>query len=214
MSKFDPLHKLTLSPVCAIADDQAGSAPAVAYSTARLMSALDPLRTFAGLAISVVYPFLREKQMKTLSLIAFLTLPLAVPVSAQVAPDDRSLRQADATQMRIIVDEDAKAQRDFMHPNYIINGPSNRVMRKEQLVTMLAKGQMASEAFERTIEATSITANVGVVMGRETVAPSANSQLGKQFGGKVLSRRFTNVFLWERGKWRFLARQATVVPTP
>jgi hypothetical protein len=72
-----------------------------------------------------------------------------------------------------------------MHPNYILNGPSNRVMRKEQLVAMLAKGQMASEGFERTIEATSITGNIGIVMGRETVTPAADSQLGRQFGSKI-----------------------------
>jgi hypothetical protein len=117
-------------------------------------------------------------------------------------------------QMRIIVDEDARAQRDFMHPDYILNAPSNRVMRKEQLVAMLANGQMASESFDRTIEATSITGNVGIVMGRETVTPAANSQLGRQFGSRALARRFTNIFLWERGKWRFLARQATVAATP
>lgn len=139
---------------------------------------------------------------------------LAVPVAAQTGPDDRSLRQADALQMRIIVAEDATAQQRFMHPNYIVNAPSNRVLRKEQLVAMLANGQMASESFARTIEATSITGNVGIVMGHETVTPAAGSQLGKQFGSKALARRFTNVFLWENGEWRFLARQATISAAP
>lgn len=149
--------------------------------------------------------------MRSSQLCAAMALVLtSESAPAQLKADEKSLREADALQMRIIVDEDAKAQRDFMHPNYILNGPANRVMRKEQLVTMLANGQMASEAFERTIEATSITEEVGIVMGRETVTPSANSNLSKRFGGSTLSRRFTNVFLWDRGKWRFLARQATV----
>ncbi len=152
--------------------------------------------------------------MRTVSLIALVGIALAAPVSARDKANDKSLRQADAMQMRIIVEEDAKAQQDFMHPNYIINAPSNRVMRKEQLVTMLAKGQMASESFERTIEATSITGNIGIVMGRETVIPAKDSQLGRQFGSKALARRFTNIFLWERGKWSFLARQATVAAAP
>ena len=152
--------------------------------------------------------------MRPVTLITLLGIALAAPVSAQGKANDKSLRQADAAQMRIIVEEDAKAQQNFMHPNYILNGPSNRVMRKGQLVAMLATGQMASESFERTIEATTITGNVGIVMGRETVTPAADSQLGRQFGSKALARRFTNVFLWERGKWRFLARQATVVAAP
>lgn len=126
-------------------------------------------------------------------------------------PDEASLRAADAEQMRIIVEGDAAAQQNFMHDNYIINGPSNRVMRKPQLVDMLAHGAMASDRFERTIEGLQITGNVGVVMGRETVTPAAGSQLAGIYGRATLERRFTNVFLFEDGRWRFLARQATVV---
>lgn len=124
---------------------------------------------------------------------------------------EASLRAADAEQMRIIVDGDATAQSRFMHANYILNGPSNRVLRKPVLVQMLAQGKMASERFERTIEGTAITGNIGVVMGSETVRPSANSQLGEKFGDRELTRRFTNVFIFERGQWFFLARQASVV---
>jgi hypothetical protein len=126
-------------------------------------------------------------------------------------PDEANLRAADAEQMRIIVDGDARAQEEFMHPNYIINAPANVVRRKAELVADLARGAMGSETFERTIEGTAITGNVGVVMGSETVRPTAPSNLGRLHPGKVLQRRFTNVFLWDEGKWRFLARQASIV---
>ena len=152
--------------------------------------------------------------MKIVPLVALGFLAIAAPSAAREKANDKSLRAADALQMRIIVDEDDKAQQDFMHPNYILNGPANRVMRKDQLVAMLANGQMASDRFDRAIEGTAITGNIGIVMGRETVTPAANSQLGQQFGSKALSRRFTNIFLWEGGKWRFLARQATVAAAP
>lgn len=122
-----------------------------------------------------------------------------------------SLRAADAEQMRIIVQGDASAQQEFMHPNYIINGPSNRVMRKPALVAMLAQGAMGSDRFERVVEGIAITGSVGIVMGREVVRPTATSVLGAKHGAVTLNRRFTNVFLFEEGKWRFLARQATIV---
>ena len=128
-------------------------------------------------------------------------------------PTEANLRAADAEQMRIIVQQDAKAQQDFMHPNYIINAPANRVLRKEQVVSMLAHGGMASERFERVIEETAITGNVGIVMGREVVRPAPGSELGKLHPHKTLQRRFTNVFLFDHGRWRFLARQATMVET-
>ena len=124
---------------------------------------------------------------------------------------ETSLRAADAEQMRIIVQADAETQQAFMHPNYMLNGPSNRVLRKEALVDMLAQGKMGSDSFERVIEDLAITGNVGIVMGREVVRPTLTSELGMRHGDTVLNRRFTNVFLFEDGKWRFLARQATIV---
>jgi hypothetical protein len=98
-----------------------------------------------------------------------------------------------------------------VHPNYRLNGPSNQVLRKAAVVQMLAQGQMASDRFDRDIEGIAITGNVGIAMGREVVRPSPGSQLGKLHGSRVLNRRYTNVFLFEGGKWRFRAHQATIV---
>ena len=136
---------------------------------------------------------------------------LLLAASPQAKPSESSLRAADAEQMRIIVQQDATAQQQFMHSNYIINAPANRVLRKSQVVWMLAHGAMASERFERVIEGTAVTGKVGIVMGREIVKPTRGSELGKLHPAKTLQRRFTNVFLFEDGKWRFLARQATII---
>lgn len=140
--------------------------------------------------------------------LASIALASALP---RPGPDEASLRAADAEQMRIIVEEDAEAQERFMHPNYILNGPANAVRRKPEQVAALARGDIASERFERTIEGTAITGPVGIVMGREMVTPDPASQLGRLHPGQSLQRRFTNVFLWEDGRWRFLARQASIV---
>jgi hypothetical protein len=138
-------------------------------------------------------------------------LPIAAPAGPAVGPNEPSLRAADAEELRIILAGDAQAEQAFMHPNYVVNSPANRVVRKDQLIKMLSAGQIASEAIERTIEATAITGNVGIVMGREIVKPKANSELGQLHGDKTLERRFTDVFLFEKGAWRLLARQSTVI---
>ena len=143
-----------------------------------------------------------------------LAVVFAATASSAADISESSLRAADAEQRRIIVEGDAKAQSVFMHDNYIINGPSNRVMRKPVLLDMLANGKMASDRFERTIEGTAITGNIGIVMGRETVRPATGSELATTFGNRDLQRRFTNVFIFEGGAWRFLARQASVVGAP
>lgn len=147
---------------------------------------------------------------RTIALAALL--PLALPAAAQgVRPDEASLLAADAEQKRIIVEQDLEAQRRFMHEHYIVNAPANRVLRKGDALAIMARGGNAAERFERVVEGHQITGMVGIVMGRELVQPTAGSQLGTQFGARPLARRFTNVFLFEDGRWRFLARHATVI---
>ncbi|AQR62151.1 hypothetical protein BZG35_11225 [Brevundimonas sp. LM2] len=144
-------------------------------------------------------------------LIGVMGLLLMGAAAPDPEPTEASLRAADAEQMRIIVEEDAAAQQAFMHPNYMINAPANAVKRKAEVVAMLGRGDIASETFERSIEAVALTGNVGIVMGREAVTPAPASNLGRLHPGETLQRRFTNVFLWEGGRWMFLARQASIV---
>jgi hypothetical protein len=136
------------------------------------------------------------------------------PAPDKAVPDETSLRAADREQSRIVGAGDVAAQQAFMHPNYIINGPANVILRKAQVIQMLGQGGMARTGYERIIEGLQITGDVGITMGRETVAPAAGSQLGQLHGEGVLRRRFTNVYLFEDGRWRFLARQATLVSGP
>lgn len=145
-----------------------------------------------------------------------LVLPLALsallaPRAALAQPTEANLLAADAEQKRIIVEEDLAAQRAFMHDNYLVNAPANRVMTKAQALGNMAAGGVASERFERVVEATRITGEIGVVMGREEIVPAPGSELARRHGAARLHRRFTNVFLWEEGRWRFLARQASIV---
>ena len=152
------------------------------------------------------------KLISYISLVYFVPLLLVtLPVAAAVQPNDTNLRAADAEELRNVLTGDANAMRSLMHPNYMVNSPVNQIVRKDQLIELLSEGKIASEAIERTIEATAITGNVGIVMGRETIKPKANSELGLVHGVKILERRFTNVFVFEQGNWRLLARQSTVI---
>ena len=57
-----------------------------------------------------------------------------------------------------------------------------------------------------------LTGDIGVVMGREVVFPSAASEQSRMYGQKTLSRRYTNVYLREAGIWRHIARHANIIP--
>lgn len=126
-------------------------------------------------------------------------------------PDEVSLRAADAVQKEAGAKSDAEATDRLQHPNYLGNAPNNRVATAEEVRQLMASGRIASEGFDREIERVAITGNVGVVMGKEIVTPSAGSEQAKMFADSKVTRRFTNVFLWEDERWKLLARHANVV---
>lgn len=126
-------------------------------------------------------------------------------------PDEAALVAADATQRAAVATGDSDAIAAIAHPNFRVNAPSNRVLTKEVVLSMVRSGEIKTETFERIPESVTITGDVGVVMGREILQASAGSESARMYGMGTLQRRYTNVFLRVGGKWLHLARHANVI---
>jgi len=124
---------------------------------------------------------------------------------------DTGLRAAHRYQRRIIADGDEEAFARFLHPNFTINGPNNICGARDQILRLFQGDAFAREKCQSQIEKASLTGDVGVLMGNEIVTPADGSLLAAWFGTQPIRRRFTDVYLFEEGKWSFLARQASVV---
>ena len=126
---------------------------------------------------------------------------------------DASLRTVDESQRRMVAAGDAAGLEQLAHPGLQINAPTGRVLGREQFLSMMRGGQIKAEQFDRVAETVTVTGRNGVVMGRETFTPpTAASDLGRTYGVVPLQRRYTNVYLLEDGRWRWLARHANVAP--
>lgn len=149
--------------------------------------------------------------------ILLLTLalgPVAVAAQPVDSPEQEELRALDERLRVIVVAGDAEAMRARAHPALRVNAPNGQVIDRDALLALLEAGDIATERFERVIEAITVTGDVGVVMGREILEPRASSLRGREFGTGALNRRYTNIYLRENGEWRFLARHANVVSQP
>lgn len=118
----------------------------------------------------------------------------------------------DEQQRAMVAASDVAGLEKLAHPNLRINAPGGRVLSREQFLTNMRTGEIAAERFERTAEYVTITRNLAVVMGHETFTPAPTSELGRTFGAKPLQRRYTNIYVWQDGRWLWLARHANVVP--
>src|SRR5687767_144485 len=142
-------------------------------------------------------------------------LSIILTVAAQLAaPTDASgVLAADERQRAMVAASDVAGLERLAHANLRINAPGGRVLTREQFLTNMRSGEIAAESFERVAEDVSVSGNVAVVMGRETFTPAPASELGRTYGSRPLQRRYTNIYVWQQGRWSWLARHANVVST-
>ena len=146
---------------------------------------------------------------------AMLCLPLVLTAGCVSLPhvgSRESVLAVDDQQRAMVAASDVAGLERLAHPNLRINAPGGRVLAREQFLANMRIGEIAAEGFQRKPEEVSISANVAVVMGRETFTPAATSELGRTFGAKPLQRRYSNIYVWQKGRWLWLARHANVLP--
>lgn len=133
---------------------------------------------------------------------------------ALAAGSEASLRAADAAQHAAARTRDADALDRMMHPSFIVNSPEGEIWSKTRTVDLWRSRGIGHDRFDRVVESVTLDGDLGVVAGRETVQPSADSLAGQRRadGGKPVERRFTNVWLWKDGRWWFFARHANELP--
>ncbi len=146
------------------------------------------------------------------AIVAGSSLMAAIPEPSAQTPDQRAVLAADEKQRLAVGSVDIDAIKDGAHPNLRVNAPSNRILTRDDLMTMVASGEIRNELFERVPEDVVITGDVGVVMGRETVLPGAASEQARMYGRKTLRRRYTNVYIRRGSAWHHLARHANIIP--
>lgn len=144
----------------------------------------------------------------------FAALGLAACVGLSAAPGNAlSLRAADQAQMLAVSAGDVDALDALAHPDLRINAPTGQILTREDFLAAMRSGDIGAEAFTRLPEDVIITGDIGTVMGSEVFTPTASSALGREYGSVPLQRRYTNIYVWMDGSWRWLARHANVVGT-
>jgi Domain of unknown function (DUF4440) len=118
------------------------------------------------------------------------------------------IRNLDNSELEAVLKGDSLPLFDkIWSPNMVVNTPANKVGTVEGTKIAMRTGKLDYSSFERTIEKITIFENVGIVMGQEIVKPQRNADNV----GKTITRRFTNIWMNEKGSWHMVARQATVI---
>ena len=118
------------------------------------------------------------------------------PWDAQIRVREEALRVA-------VLHADMRALDDLISDDYIVNSPQHKVVAKALLLQLLETGRLRHLSYESRIETMQRHGDTVVVMGGDRVVDGPD---------RVCStRRFTNLWQLEDGRWRATARHAHVV---
>jgi len=102
---------------------------------------------------------------------------------------------------------DWKAVEEFFASDVVVNAPINRVVNLDDIMGRFRNAQIGAEpGAERRIEFVGVRGDSVVVMGEEIYTPAGNAPNA----GKVVHRRFTDIWKQYGGRWKLAIRQATV----
>jgi hypothetical protein len=92
-------------------------------------------------------------------------------------------------------------------PDLVVHSPINMVVDRTNVLARIRGGQISYEPnVERNIDFAGVRGDTVVIMGEEIVRPIANTPNA----GKVVHRRFSDIWKNTDGVWRLAVRQATV----
>lgn len=145
--------------------------------------------------------------MKTILFAIIILIVPAISASAQstkqkaaIAEEIRRLDQAHAD---AILRGDLPALDKLWTEDFIVNNPFNEIDKGDRIRT----GAVTYSSFVRVAESIVVHGDTVIVMGHEVAVPKGNSP----DAGKTINRRYTNIWMQRAGKWRLVARHASVI---
>jgi ketosteroid isomerase-like protein len=145
--------------------------------------------------------------MRLILLAAALTVLAPGLVSAQGAQQkaaiEQEIRRLDLAHADAILRGDLAALDKLWTEDFKVNNPFNEVDKADRIRT----GAVTYSSFLREPESVLVHGDTVIVMGRETVVPKGDSP----DAGKTINRRYTNIWMNRSGRWRLVARHASVI---
>jgi ketosteroid isomerase-like protein len=138
----------------------------------------------------------------------------AVAMAQDRTSDEEHVRSLDDQERIAALKRDLPALERLWSDQFTVNAPNNQVVvgKRAVLDTFVRAGVVNFSMFERRIEFIRADGSFVIIMGLETVQPIGDAPSAGLVAGRIIKRRFTNVWKNEAGTWRLFARHANVIP--
>jgi ketosteroid isomerase-like protein len=152
----------------------------------------------------------------TLAFLLLLSMsPRSVAMAQDRTADEQRVRALDDKERVSALKRDVPALERLWSDQLILNAPNNQVVvgRRAVLDAFVHSGIINFSKFERQIEFIRADGPFVIIMGLETVQPISDAPSAGLLAGRLIKRRFTNIWKNEAGTWRLFVRHANVIPS-
>ena len=113
------------------------------------------------------------------------------------------VRKLDSLHAAAVLSGDLKEMDKYWTEDFMVTNPFNEIDKADRI----RNGTVTYSSFQRICEDVKIYENVAILMGKEIVVPKGKSP----DSGKIINRRYTNIWMNLNGHWKLVARHASVI---
>ena len=140
---------------------------------------------------------------------AFLTATL-LSNGQSTAKTEAEIKKLEQRVVKAILNADTNTLKQVWAPEFLVNNPRNDISTNRDAVLKTQKsGMIDYSTFERVIEQMQFQKDIVITMGYETFV-SRNDIPGAK-AGQAYKRRFTNIWMNQKGRWQQIARHASII---
>lgn len=154
---------------------------------------------------------LKKRMILAAVLSAWANVLQAVMAHGQSTSPDTAAIQAQITAERVAIGKalathDAAVLSRYWSPTLIVNGPTNTIASRSQVIGALLHGDINYTSLKGNTEFFTVTNGTAILMGHDDLVESDGPRAGKH-----LVRRTTDIYQRSGVDWTLVARQATFV---
>jgi Domain of unknown function (DUF4440) len=147
--------------------------------------------------------------MKKLFTPFVMSVLLGLTYNVSLAQEDKELeiRKLENIEGEAWVKKDSMTLFKLFAPELVVYSPLNNVINLAILKKLIRAGKVDISSSEKKIEKVSFIRDMAVVMGSDIVKP----QGAMDNAGKTVTRRYTDIWIYDGADWRLTIRQATII---
>ena len=124
---------------------------------------------------------------------------------------EKEIKRLYTVEQKLILNQDTVAMKKFYPEDFVVTNPFNQFINKQKVIERVKGNIIKYSSYERKFDYFKFYGNTAIVIGSEIVIPTQDAN--RLDAGRVVNRRFTEVWMKRGLEWKKVVRHASnVIP--